>query len=101
MSAGAALAVIPARGGSRRVPRKSIENAGEAYVDVCQLMPNCPPYEYAGVSDLRAAFGWVSLPHHRRYCQGGTEEWSHGHLNDSARRGGGPLPWDALTGGIV
>jgi hypothetical protein len=25
------------------------------------------------VSDLRAAFGWESLPDHRRYCQGGTE----------------------------
>ena len=25
------------------------------------------------VSDLCAAFGWESLPHHRRYCRGGTE----------------------------
>ena len=50
-----------------------LEEAGETYHVVCQLMPNCPPYEYAGVSDLRAAFGWESLPHHRRYCQGGTE----------------------------
>ena len=54
------------------------------------------------VSDLRAAFGWESLPHHRRYCQGGTERSGATAITITRLAvAGRTVAGDALTGGIV